>query len=387
VSAQGPGRETPVDTEVPRDGRQVVLGPAASAAVTMAKSSAIARRLESPRTPSFVAKTCAAAWGFLSARSVVRPVAIPDRTRVIGVGGALLGGSGKTPFAIVLAEELAARGLDVALVGHAYRARPRFPRIVGVASDVRVVGDDALFAARRLASAGIPVIVGPSRQAAIDFAAEHAKLLVVDGLLQARPNRLARSLLLVDSDSAWHAGYCPPAGDLRAPARALLRAADLVVAVGDRVPRWFQPDDVHDLPGRDVDAVVQSGVDDVLYADGKRVPLSDLRDLTCALIVAIARPERVQNALERRGIHPVTTFAFADHHAPGASELRWVARHTTQRIDAWLTTEKCATKLPRVIAGAPVLTLNHTLRLPPSLVDWVVRGGPRIRSPRPPPPP
>jgi tetraacyldisaccharide 4'-kinase len=299
---------------------------------------------------------------------------------VIGVGGALLGGSGKTPFAIVLAEELAARGLPVAFVGHAYRAHPRFPRIVSPSSDVRVVGDDALCAARRLAPKGIHVVVGPSRRAALEFAAEHATWLVVDGLLQTRPAPLARSLLLVDADSPWGNGYCPPAGDLRAPVPALVHASDLVVALGDRVPRWFQPGDAHDLPFSDVDAVVQSNLEDTVSVDKKRVPLAELRDLTCALVLAIARPERVRLALERRGIHPITTFAFPDHHAPSASELRWVARHSTRRIDAWLTTEKCATKLPKTIAGAPVLTLNHAVRLPAPLVDWVVHGGPRNRA-------
>ncbi|MET0595254.1 MAG: tetraacyldisaccharide 4'-kinase, partial [Polyangiaceae bacterium] len=336
---------------------------------------------------SIAARALAAAWGAVSGGRIVRPVTLPSRARVIGVGGALLGGSGKTPFAIVLAEELLLRGLEVAVVGHAYRAHPRFPRIVSPTSDVRVVGDDALFAARRLSPKGIKVIVGPTRRAALEFAAEHASWLIVDGLLQARPAPLARSLLLVDADTPWGNGYCPPAGDLRAPVRALVHASDLVVALGDRVPRWFQPGDAHDLPFSDVDAVAQSNLEDTVTIDKKRVPLSELRDLTCALVLAIARPERVQLALERRGIHPVTTFAFPDHHAPSAGELRWVAQHSTRRIDAWLTTEKCATKLPKAIAGAPVLTLNHALRLPAPLVDWVVHGGAGKRSSGPAPAP
>jgi hypothetical protein len=43
---------------------------------------------------------------------------------------------------------------------------------------------------------------------------------------------------------------------------------------------------------------------------------------------------------------------------------------TTQRIDVWLTTGKCATKLPMAIAGAPVLTLDHRVRIPESLLAW-----------------
>jgi tetraacyldisaccharide 4'-kinase len=313
----------------------------------------LARRLESDRSPGVPARLLAAVWGTVSARGVARPLVLPRGVRAIGVGGAFLGGSCKTPFAIALTQALAARGCDVALVGHAYRARPGKARIVRPDDDVAEVGDDALFAARRLAGSGIDVFVGPSRQAAATFAARRARCLVFDGLLQIRPERLTRSILLLDGSRSWQSAHCPPAGDLRAPPSALLGAADLALVVGDGLAN--------------ADVVTQ--LDRASYANGTTVSLAELRGAALGLVVAIARPDRVALALARRGVHPVATWVFPDHHRPTTSELDAAVARTTHRIDAWLTTGKCATKLPSSLAGAPMLVLDHVVRLPERLVD------------------
>jgi tetraacyldisaccharide 4'-kinase len=314
---------------------------------------ALARRLESDRDPGVPARLLSALWSAVSARGIARPLVLAPGIRTIGVGGALLGGSCKTPFAIALAQALAARGVDVALVGHAYRARPGRARVVCPNDDVAEVGDDALFAARRLAAANIDVIVAASRQEAADFAARRARCLIFDGLLQARPVRLARSILLLDGAGVWEGGHCPPAGDLRAPRDALLRATDVAIAVHDEL--------------RSADAV--SHLDRASYADGSTVRLSEWRGAALGLLLTVARPQRVVDALARRGIHPATTSAFPDHHRPTPAELAQAAR-APRRVDAWLTTGTCATKLPSSLAGAPVLVLEHEVRVSGRLVTW-----------------
>jgi tetraacyldisaccharide 4'-kinase len=331
---------------------------AAEAGVTIASMTAraaLARRLESNLPPALPARLLASVWSFVSARQIARPLVLAPGVRAIGVGGASLGGSCKTPFAIALVEALAARGSEVALVGHAYRARPGHARVVHSDDDVAEVGDDALFAARRLAASQVDVIVGPSRQSAATFAARRARWLVFDGLLQARPERLAASLLLLDGAPPWHHGDCPPAGDRRAPLPALLRAADATIVVGDATGQGD----------------VVSQLDRARFADGSAVPLSELRGAAVGLVLCIARPHRVVEGLARRGLYPVATLAFPDHHRPTPSELARATARTTHRIEAWLTTGKCATKLPPVLGGAPVLTLEHALRLSDRLIDWV----------------
>jgi tetraacyldisaccharide 4'-kinase len=251
--------------------------------------------------------------------------------------------------------------MRVALVGHAYRARPGRARVVRPDDDVADVGDDALYAARCLRGTNVDVVVGPNRQSAAMFAARRVRCLVFDGLLQARPARLARSILLLDGARAWQSAHCPPAGDLRAPLGALLHAADRAVMVQQE--EHAGPD-------------AWSRLERAIGADGSTVLLSELRGAGIGLVSAIARPDRLVQSLARRGIHPVATMAFPDHHRPTDAELAAATARTTLRIDAWLTTGKCATKLPATLAGAPILVLDHAVGLSERLVSWVASAGP-----------
>jgi tetraacyldisaccharide 4'-kinase len=341
-----------------------------------------AAHLESNAAPGRAARLLASAWGAVSARGIARPLTIARGVHAIGVGGASLGGSYKTPFAIALARALAARGIDVALVGHAYRARPGAARIVRVDDEVAEVGDDALFAARSLAGSGVGDIVAPSRQAAATFAAQHARCLIFDGLLQTRPERLGRSILLLDGAHPLERAHCPPAGDLRAPRPALLEATDLVLAVGDDLSQGDEPSP-HHPPAQANTSVrvdrVASHLAEAHGANGRAIPLSALRGVAVGLVLTIARPERVIAALARRGLGPVVSLTFPDHHRPSIAELsageRSALAGTTHRIEAWLTTGKCATKLPSTLGGAPVLVLNQVVRLSDRLVAWAAAGG------------
>jgi tetraacyldisaccharide-1-P 4'-kinase len=413
----------------------------------------LGRRL-AVQNPPVAARFVASIWGATAARYVERPLDLPARSCVIGIGAPLLGGSCKTPFAIALAISMAKRGARVALVGHAYGAKPAVAKIVSPHDDVAIVGDDALFAARELAGHAVPVVVAKSRADAVHFAAERADIVIVDGLLQTRPARLFRSMLLLDGKRPWGNGCCPPAGDLRAPHDALLSATDRVVIIDDARDDGVHPENAaNDVErtfassgGALIDemaafekarlpeiptprARVTSHLDSVslrvgagalaathppstpiaavhrtpapfsfvlpesdrlddpasiasvppfgstaTLASGRsaRIRLESLRGHTLGLVLTIARPDRILETLARRGIEPALIASFPDHHRPSATELTRLAARSTQRIELWLTTGKCATKLPACIAEVPVAVLEHRLELPLSLVNWAL---------------
>jgi tetraacyldisaccharide 4'-kinase len=295
------------------------------------------RGLEEGRYDGVVARLLSRAWGRAAARALVRRLAIPPGTRVIAVGGATLGGSGKTPLAIACARELARQGARVALVGHAYRARPRCARVVRPDDGLGEVGDEALLAARALDGIGVPVVVAPSRAGAIARAAREADVVVLDGVLQMAPVRASLSLLAVDAGEPWgRAAAVPPRGDLRAPVAALRSVSDLVVSVGE------DPADVR---------VVSRGA----HLGDRLLSWDSLRSLRVGLACALARPERVRRALARRGITPVAT-AFARDHGPiPAGDLR--SRRGV--VDVWLATPKCALHVDST--RAPLAVLDHEL--------------------------
>lgn len=324
-----------------------------------------ARRFERGGAAAPIARLLAAVWEVASARAVARPLRVPAGVRVVGVGGAVLGGAGKTPVAIALARAFSERGARPALVGHAYRARPGAARVVQPGDAVAVVGDDAATAARLLAGVA-PVVVAPGRQAAIDHAvALGHRLLVVDALLQTTPDCLAAAVLVLDAEAPWGSGACPPAGNLRAPPRALLAAADVVAALQPEgtVPDPALPEGAVPVPARVAGAVA---------ADGEVFGLADLAGVRVGLWLAVARPERIVAALGRSGIHPEVTLRHADHAAPTARDL---ARAAGIPVEAWLTTARCATKLPGAIGGRPVLALDHRVDVAALVGHLATRAG------------
>src|SRR5262245_58127925 len=148
-----------------------------------------------------LARTASNAWASIA--DPVRATRLPNRASVVGIAGATLGGSGKTPFALELARALAARGSRVAVVASGYRCRLKWARRIRPDDSARIVGDEALWLCRALTESGVPVVSGPRRDAALELAAALAPLVLVDGLLQARPQRVALSMLVLDAARPW----------------------------------------------------------------------------------------------------------------------------------------------------------------------------------------
>ncbi len=272
------------------------------------------------------------------------------RGGVVSVFGATLGGSWKTPLAIALAEALAGRGLATGFVAHGYGGRASARgRGVGPEGDAREVGDEAVLAARRLAPAGVPVILGRARERG--WPALEGRCVVIDGGPGPRRPSSVR-LLALDGPRPWGAGECPPAGDLRAPAAALAASADLAVRVWDELQ----------APG--------VGPHDATYS--LALP-AGLGGASVGVVTALARPGRFVGALRRRGVEPRLHVELADHAGPGAGRALVAAlARQRERPDVWLTTEKCAVWLAPDATGVPLLAVPCALRPPGALVDAIV---------------
>jgi tetraacyldisaccharide 4'-kinase len=155
-------------------------------------------------------------------------------------------------------------------------------------------------------------------------------------------------VLVLDAGAPWGSGACPPLGDLRARPEDLLGAADVVAVLGASLP-----------PSLGSQAtLVPAELTGAVAADGSVCTLASLHAARVGLVTGIARPERVLASLEAAGIAPVARVLAADH-ARFADVDRLVSRLPS--VDAWLTTTRCATKLPSSLRGAPVLALARRL--------------------------
>jgi len=323
----------------------------------------LARALERGTYAGPLARKLGLVWEHTLGRIVVRRLTWPPHARVVAVGGATLGGSGKTPLAMACAAELAARGASVAFVGHAYRATPRRARVVNAEDPVGEVGDEALLAARALGPAGVPVVVAPRRADAVALAARMADVLVLDGVAQTAPLRASLALLAVDAEEPWgHAAALPPGGDLRAPVSRLLAACDMLVAVGEEPPP--------NLRGAHHARTEIRGA----RVAGELVGWDTLARLRLGLLSALARPDRLLRSLERRGVR-VRAVVRARDHGPFARDL--IDRASTGRgrdVDLWLATPKCALHVFAACAPSQRLgVICSTLTLTPALAVELAR--------------
>lgn len=148
---------------------------------------------------------------------------------VIVVGNVSVGGTGKTPFVIWLADQLKQRGRKVGIVTRGYRGKgTEWPRAVVADSDPEEVGDEPVLLARRTRC---PVVAGPDRVACVEALLEQTRVDVVlsdDGL---QHYRLARAfeIAVVDGARGMGNGLCIPAGPLREPPSRLQEVDAIVV--------------------------------------------------------------------------------------------------------------------------------------------------------------
>jgi len=275
---------------------------------------------------------------------------------VVVVGNITVGGSGKTPLVIHLAQALRALGRHPGIVSRGYRGDATHVAEVTPGSDPGVVGDEPLLLAR---SSGCPVFVGRDRVAAARaLLARHPQcdlILSDDGLQHYRLDR-AVEIAVFDERGVMN-GWCLPAGPLREPISRLSRV-DAVVLNGIGV----SPAPTLDRPVFTMRLLSESfyRLDDPLLTCGA----VDLTDMKLHAVAGIGMPQRFFDRLGAMGLS-FTGHAFVDHHHFRVVDLAFAG-------DAILTTEKDAVKLARLSLSLPVWVLPVTAETSPDLAAFVL---------------
>jgi tetraacyldisaccharide 4'-kinase len=308
------------------------------------------------------AKNLAYERKWLKAKRLGRPV--------ISVGNLSVGGAGKTPLTIRLAELLQAEGIEVDVLSRGYGRSGRATEQVDPAGSALRFGDEPLLIARRT---GAPVFVGASRyeagllaQASLMHRARATAPLPVHLLDDGFQHRqLARDVDIVLLHRTDFNERLLPAGRLREPLSALARATFVVLReedselepelrkLGVQAPVWW----------------VQRSLS---------VP-KDLTETTerAVAFCGIARPDEFFSSLEAEDINVELTVTFADHHRYSRGDIDRLVRIATKvRADAFVTTEKDAVKLDATLvelleAVAPIriATLEVSLRDEPAVIQ------------------
>ena len=248
---------------------------------------------------------------------------------VISVGNLTLGGTGKTPLVIALAEQLRDRGLHPVILSRGYRRRSR--EIVIAGSDWEQAGDEPCLMVRRLGS--VPVVVGADRYEAGLLAErqELGNIFILDDGFQHR--RLYRDVDIVAIDPVeWARGEALlPTGRWREPKSALERAQAACVQEIPGSPVPLLP-----IPTFIVRTEIQG-----LYESDTAVAPQDVKGRSVIAFAGIAKPERFFAAVESLGIRPARCISFPDHHPYSHRDIEKL------RAEVLITTEKDAVRLNR----------------------------------------
>jgi len=251
--------------------------------------------------------------------------------KVISVGNITLGGTGKTPFVIMLASMSRAMGRKVAVL-------------------IRGYGDDEshLIAARL---GGICVITGPDRtknaQAAIsEYGCD---CIILDDGFQHYQLKRDLDIVLIDATDSFGNMRLFPRGILREPLFRL-KDADIILLNKSDMGSAGKPAIYGRLKSvKDDIKVAESfynpiGLKNVL--SGASLPLSYVKERPIVLVAGIANPEYFEWMIKNLGAEIRGGFYYADHHLYGKNDTAHVVKKCAELgVKTVITTEKDVMRL------------------------------------------
>jgi tetraacyldisaccharide 4'-kinase len=266
--------------------------------------------------------------------------------RVISVGNLTVGGTGKTPTVLWLAQALQQRGYRVGILTRGYKGENDGITLVGTKGQPRVtpaaVGDEPVMLARTFSGV---VIAGRDRAAAARFARTHFALdvVVVDDGFQHR--RLDRDidLLLISGPQGAGNGWLLPAGPLREPPAAIRRADAVIITKSEGSQKFDWPGVANGTP-LFYGALKSAGLVTPMQRQWRELSLAFLVGKRVLALSGIADPAPFYRAVREWDADIAEVMEFPDHHVYTQADWQAISL-VSQKFDLVVTTEKDLVKL------------------------------------------
>lgn len=294
-------------------------------------------------------------WGAIAGARMSNPSRYHSRLPVLCVGNFTMGGAGKTPTAIFIAEYLKSMGEQPAFLSRGYGGRLKGPHLVDIEHDnAAMVGDEPRLLARHA-----PTVVSRDRvEGAKMLEAGQASAIIMDDGFQNTALHKDLALVVIDGDIGIGNGMVAPAGPLRAPLDQQITIADAMIVLTGKKP---DHDGLSDLR--------KSFSGPVMSA--KIAPDDDVTWLRSARIIAFAgigRPDKFFQTVSRIAPDLIGTMTYPDHHKFTASDARDLMARAFAEDAVLLTTEKDWMRLPN---DNPVLNeLKENARILPIKLEF-----------------
>jgi len=274
---------------------------------------------------------------------------------VISVGNISAGGSGKTPFVILLGDLLKQRGIRFDVLSRGYGRDTHGVLVVDPSGNPRQFGDEPILISQRL---GCPVIVGENRYEAGMFAEKtfNSAFHLLDDAFQHRS--LARDFDIVLFTSQDLNDDLLPTGRLREPLSCLGRADAVVLS-------------------EDIDAkYLPAGK--FIWRVKRTLSIPPQVQLNSPFVFCgIARPQSFLDQLRAAGIQVAGHKFYRDHHRYSERDItKILALRDFHNADGFITTQKDMINLGPLYARlAPICfpPVNMELTEPADALDTMLR--------------
>jgi tetraacyldisaccharide 4'-kinase len=265
---------------------------------------------------------------------------------VISVGNLTVGGTGKTPTSLWLAQELRQRGFKVGILSRGYRRKHSKAAVVSQSGngrtdeDIGKFGDEPLMMAR-LYGQHVGVSKNRSDAATELLRVAQADVFILDDGFQHRWVKRDVDLLLLGAETS---GRMLPAGPFREP-RKNLRRADFLLATAAQ-STWKDL-----VPAKRAEGFYTGSLRPVCLVgfnsqSFKEYPLTLLYRSKILTVTGVADPQGLYRLIHDWDGEIVQTLEFPDHHLYTTGDWQEINR-MGRTVDLIITTEKDILKLQR----------------------------------------
>jgi tetraacyldisaccharide 4'-kinase len=310
--------------------------------------------------------------------------------KVISIGNITVGGTGKTPAAIAIAEEARRWGLIPGILTRGYRGKMKCPCFVSKGDmpllNGEEAGDEPVLMAEKLK--GIPVIKGADRYEAGMFAlsvlpsALRPDIFVLDDGFQHWKLFRDKDILLIDGMDPFGNGKLLPLGPLREPLSAIGRADIIAITKTVGTQKSVVPSTLPSPSGEEV------GIDSYrgkgggvrghqstnsllegirrynpkaplffaehkparfVTASGETFPLQWARDKRFFGFCGIGNPESFKETLLTASLDLKGLKSYRDHYRYDAGDMKTIIEDSKKGNADWIvTTEKDIMRLKKI---------------------------------------
>ncbi len=288
---------------------------------------------------------------------------------VISVGNITAGGTGKTPFTMLLIDLLSGYYSKIVVVSRGYGRKSTGLKIVSdghkILIPVEESGDEPFLIAQKYPD--VPVIVSENRATGIKKAVDHygAALILLDDAFQHRRVQRNCDIVLIKAGENIDQEQVLPLGYLRENLKHLRRAGIIVFTGSEDDGAEKIPNDALGVNPEDIFScafTVEGVVDLNLRLIGAPAML---KGKSCVAFAAIARPEQFRKTLQDHHIHVDKFIAFPDHHFYlEADHLRLAGEIKKYQSDYLITTEKDLVRInPAFLSEIKLVGIRRAGRL------------------------